>query len=117
MKSNVVERICKLPHDFKTNKDKSIFQLLKESGYFEQRNFIRKGEIIEYLDNCPELLNDWELYSLDKRTGSGWYLLDNESNWTVGYCNSGKLERERIFSSKNEACAVFIINEIEEIAK
>jgi hypothetical protein len=115
MKEDLIRKICELPQNLKTQ-DKSVFQLLKESSYFEKRQSVEKSEIIEFLDNHPELLDDWELYSEDKRASSGWHFLSEGENWTVGYLNFGKQDKAKIFSSRIEACAVFIINEIEEIA-
>lgn len=46
MKENLFRGGCELPHNFKTQ-NKSMFQLFKESGYFEQRNSI-KTELVEF---------------------------------------------------------------------
>ncbi len=115
--SDVISKICSLPRDFNSNHDKSILQILKESGYIGHEDSIAKDDIKGYLISHPDLIEDWEIYSLNKRTSTGWYLVHGDSSWTVGFLNIGGREKEEHFSSEFEACAIFIINELTEIEK
>ncbi len=94
-----------------------MIQLLKESGYLGCKNGVEKDVVIKFLENHPDLIKEWLIYSLDKRTSIGWYLLCEDSVWTVGYLNHGGREKEHKFISGFEACAIFIINEIKQLAK
>jgi len=115
--SDVISKVCLIPRDFKVSGNRSMIQLLQESGYLGCKNGVVKDEVIKFLENHPDLIEDWQIYSLDKRTSTGWYLLYEDSVWTVGYLNDGGREKEHKFVSGFEACAVFIINEIKQLAK
>ncbi len=115
--SDLVSRICSLPRDFSISRNKSIIQLLKEAGYFGHEDSVTKDNIMEFLVSNPGLIEDWETYSLNKRTSTGWYLLHNKLYWTVGFFNVGGKEKEEHFSSGLAACAIFIVNELAELAK
>jgi hypothetical protein len=115
--SDVISTICSMPRDFKVSRKKSMIQLLKESGYLEHEHDVAKEDVMRFLISHPDLIDDWELYSLDQRTSTGWYLLHEDPVWIVGYLNSGKREKESRVTSGFEACAVFIINDLERFAK
>jgi hypothetical protein len=115
--SDVISKVCSMPRDFKVSRNKSMIQLLKKSGYLEHKNDVVKDEVIKFLKNHSDLVEDWQIYSLDKRTSTGWYLLHEDSVWTVGYLNIGGREKEYKFTTGFEACAVFIIYELEQLAK
>ena len=111
-----ISKICSMANDFKTSGNKSMIQLLKESGYKDHEKHIARHEIQKFLEIHPALIDSWEGYSLDKRCSSGWYLVHENSEWIVGYYKSGGKENEQTFQSGFEACAVFILNELERIA-
>ncbi|MRR29366.1 hypothetical protein EG834_03310 [bacterium] len=118
---DVISNICLMPTDFRTNGKKSMIQLLKESGYLGHENAITKDDIKRFLTDHPDLIESWETYSSDKRVSEGWYLLHEESVWIVGYetaiTKPGGREKKRYsFSSASEACAVFIVNELRQMA-
>jgi hypothetical protein len=109
-------RLCNLPREFRRVRTKSIVQLLREYGYFEQHGELTREAIVEVLESDPFLIEDWIGYSADKRTSSGWFLLPNGR---VGY-----LGRERhptnillqpVSNDLPSACAEFIIREVEDI--
>ena len=114
---DVISKVCSMPRDFKNSVSKSMIQLLRESGYLGHEDVVAKDDVVKFLISHPDFIEDWEIYSLDKRTSSGWYLLHDDPAWTVGYLNGGEREKESKFSSGFEACAVFIINELEQLAK
>jgi len=115
---DTVFKVCSMPRNFKASGNKSMIQLLNESGYGEHKNSIAQDDIMRCLVSRSDLVEDWEVYSEDKRTSAGWYLLHEESVWTVGYARSGGgREKEHKYSSGLEACAVFIINELEQLAE
>jgi hypothetical protein len=120
MKMNVILKICSMAHDYKLYKNKNMFQLLKTSGYFEYKDIITKEKVIEEIKNNPRIIGDWALYSDDKRTPSGWYFQQRDTDkWVVGYFDGKniKKENEQIFTSAFEACATFILRETEKLGQ
>ena len=115
--SDALSKVCSMPNDFMTSANKSMVQLLKDSGYMWHKDEVTQDEIIKFLKAHPDHTESWEGYSADKRSSTGWYLLREGNIWTVGYFNIGGKEREQRFNSSFEACAVFILNELEELAK
>jgi hypothetical protein len=115
--SEAVTKVCSMPKDLQVNGKNTMIQLFKESGYLGLEDSVTKDEIMNFLITHPDLIAAWEIYSSNKRTTKGWYLLHEESEWTVGYFNLGRKEKEQKFISGVEACAVFIINELEQLAE
>ena len=115
--SNVVSKICSMPGDFHLLGNKSMIQLLIESGYLNEIQLVTKETILTCLAENPDLILDWENYSADKRVSEGWYFLKSDLDWIVGYAGNSSLEQRLIFSSEFEACAEFILREVSGIAK
>jgi hypothetical protein len=110
----MIKNICQIPIKFKTE-NKSIFDLLKETGYFENPDSVTIELIEEYLNKNQNIIHDWLIYSQDKRTSSGWYIIEKDKSIIVGYLNNGKREKEKEFNDLVKACSVFIVNEINSI--
>ena len=72
MKKNSIAKICELPLDFK-NGNKSSYQLAKDSGFINDNKNNIILDIKEYLQNHISLINNWEIWSKDKRTTEGFY--------------------------------------------
>ena len=106
-----------MPRDFHILGNKSMIQLLVESGYLNETQFVIKETISAYLAENPDLITDWENYSSDKRVSEGWYFLKRDLDWIVGYAGNSSQEQRLIFSSEFEACAEFILREVSGIAK
>jgi hypothetical protein len=116
--SHIVSKVCSIPRDFHICTNKSMVQLLKESGYPGSRDSITKEEIIRALKTNQDFICDWLDYSDGQRISSGWFFqYRNSENWVVGYFNGNYFEKEQVFTSGYEACAVFILTEVERISK
>jgi hypothetical protein len=115
---NIVFEICSMPRDLHIYYNKSMVQLLKESGYFGHEDSVTKEEVMKVLRAYPNFIKDWVDYSDDKRASSGWYLqhLDAEK-WVLGYYSGIRSEKEQVFTSGYEACAAFILMEVASIAQ
>jgi hypothetical protein len=111
---DVVSKICSMSRDYQ---HKSMVQLLKESGYLGNESSVNKSQILDFIGSHPGLMDDWLLYSADKRVKSGWYLLHDNQDWIVGYFNGHFKGNKQIFTSGYEATAVFIMNELGQIVE
>jgi hypothetical protein len=67
-----------------------------------------------YLRDHPDLVEDWELYSVDKRTGRGPYLLAEPARWEVGFYDGG-YQDVREHPDQFTACADFIYREVTSV--
>lgn len=112
--SNIVSKICSLPKNFYEEQNKSPIQLFKESGYRENPYDITKQKLVKHLEENPSLIFEWEKYSSDIRYSPSWYFLKDNSNWVVGYSDESTKEQRIAYSSEFEACAEFILREIEQ---
>jgi len=112
--NNMIKEICQIPIKLKTE-NKSPYDLLKESGYFENSKVLTIEHIMEYLNKNKDTVTEWLDYSLDKRTSSGWYFIEENKKPIVGYLNEGKREQEKEYTDLIQACAIFIFTEIESI--
>lgn len=115
--SNTISKVCSIPRDFHTQQTKSINQLFNESGYLEQPEVVTKEKLIDHLKANPDLIDDWENYSSDKRISQGWYFMKDKSEWIVGYTGTQSQEQIQAFSSSFESCAEFILHELKEFAE
>lgn len=114
----IVNEIATLATKFYKLKNKSMNDLLAETGYFNLFNQISEEKIKHELAKYPESIYYWILWSENKRTDQGWYLsIDNtkDKDYRVGYYRNGNLIKEDFFIDKESACASFIKNEIEDI--
>jgi len=113
--NDTINKIILLPRLFNNLKDVSICELLKETGYFEFYNKITEELIYEKLSQFVECVNEWILYSEDKRTGSGYYIIQEGKYFLIGYFDGKEKLMKKKYTNKIEACAFYIKNEIEEI--
>jgi hypothetical protein len=73
-KSDIAAQIVTLPRRLYRLGNVSIFSLLEATGYFKLHDQISESDIRTALLDCPECVQEWMLYSEDKRTSSGWYV-------------------------------------------
>jgi hypothetical protein len=114
-KTSIIKNIIFLPKQFSTGND-SVYFLLKESGYFELYNQISERDIFEILIQYLECIDQWLIFSSDKRCNSGFYFTQNDSGkYIVGYLSIEGNKKTTEYLDKFEACAAFIKQEVEEI--
>ncbi len=118
MNKKLVLGILNIPRIFfNPNNNKSVYTLLKETGYFLKKNEIDEKAIIDSLEQNSKYIEDWLEWSANKRTDSGWYFKvgENKGN-TIGYLDSEKgITRQKKYSDVKIACAKYIVLEIEGI--
>lgn len=118
MKANDIKSgLILIPRTFHRLGNVTTYDLLKETGYFEMHDQVSKESIHEALAQQPECIDEWMLYSQDKRTSSGWYLKKNdEDTYIVGYfAGKGGEAVQLKFIDRTVACAAFIKRECEDI--
>lgn len=114
-KDALSKKITNLTHEFYGQGNVSIYSLLEGTGYFQGTYQISEDDIIKVLHENPRLAIDWLNWSSDKRVDSGWYFKrDDNERYTVGYFR-GNIHQSSSYSNMLNACAVFILKEIESI--
>jgi hypothetical protein len=113
MNNNTIAKICELPLDFKKG-DKSSFQLTKESGFDDGNKKSVISAIKDYLELHSSLINDWLMWSQDKRTRGGFYLIVDMHN-IVGSIDPKYKRIDKEFETPIDACSEYIYLEISSI--
>ena len=111
--SEQLEAISRIPERLEA---RSIANALVESGYREVRRELSRAELADYLARHPSRIRDWVRYSEEKQTSGGWYLLHPTAEWIVGRLAGPEEERELRFRAGPEACAEFILRELDSVA-
>jgi hypothetical protein len=115
--SDVIFKICSMPSDSHIYTNKSMVKLTKESGYLEYKDFVTKDRIIRTLKENPDFIYDWLGYSEDQRITYGWaFQFWGGDKWTVGLYNTQNQDWERNYTDGYEACATFILIEVDSFA-
>ena len=110
-KDNCIEKVCNLPLDLQVA-DKSSLTLLQESKFADFHNDITKQDIKNYLSIYKNLIENWQIWSEDKRTW-GCYLSISSDKYFVGSLDKdGKENLSKSFTTAEDACAEFILREV-----
>lgn len=113
-KENCLEKICNLPIDFQVS-NKSSVTLLQESKFIEFSNSILKEDIKHYLLLHRNLIDNWKIWSENKRA-LGYYLLINSGKYFIGSLDKNGSENfSKSFNTAEDACAEFILREVNAI--
>jgi hypothetical protein len=111
----IARRVCDIPSEFHRRGDVSVVALVEQSGYDDSNAPSLRQAIEQQLCARPAVIEDWLCYSADKRTSRGWYFQDDPV-LVVAYFESGVgTSRERRFTDRAQACAEFIMRELESI--
>lgn len=117
---DVIAAVVRIPSERKLRRNLSLVQLVAESGFSEHADNIGVAEIRNALLAEPHRVEEWHLYSGDKRTSSGWWLMQYGGEYVVGYHpgvgKRGKESRES-FGDSATACATFIVREVAGISQ
>ncbi|MGI5975808.1 MAG: hypothetical protein ACOX7E_08730 [Paludibacter sp.] len=116
VKEFIIKTIISIPKKLYTERNKSIYDLLKESGYFDCYESIDTKDIFNVLTQIPDNIEYWFRLSEDKRVDSGYFIEKLEHDkYIVGYHQAHIVSNLLEYDDINEACASFISKEIEEI--
>ncbi|MGK2883290.1 MAG: hypothetical protein ACSLE8_00680 [Rhodococcus sp. (in: high G+C Gram-positive bacteria)] len=84
----------------------SLNQALKQARYRELRNTLSVSDLLPVIDKNPQLIEQWIMYSEDKRTDGGWYLSPKAAIGTIA--------GDRIkFRGMQEAVAEYVLRELD----
>jgi len=110
---HTIEKIIHLSYDFRKRGNISSVNLLKESGYLEFFDQITEEEIEEMLKLYPHLVDEWLLWSENKRVIEPvWaFMKFDDGSYLVG----GKENVEINTKDEFKACAAFIKLEAEDL--
>ncbi len=111
--SGQLDSICRIPEALGR---RSLLDLVAETGYRDLRPTLSPADLADHLARHPGLVLEWLRYSQDKRVPGGWYLLRPSAEWVVGRLGGPEHERELRFRSGPEACAEFILRELDSVA-
>jgi hypothetical protein len=115
---DIIVKLIHLPKSFHSS-DLSMYELLKQTGYFDVYNQVSEAGIYDTLVRYPECVDEWIAYSEDKRTSSGWYMKKKKDTlYEVGYIsNTTDGNVATMYVDRIGACAAFIKHELEDIRK
>lgn len=111
MTSVFTQDIGNIPLDIK-RENLSLQKFIE--GYRAAYEQLSIQELVQYLQNKPELIGYWRSWSENKRCSSGWYFDNNGKNFIVGHYPNGDAYH---YSCPAEACANFIIKELGAILR
>jgi hypothetical protein len=113
-KENCLEKICNLPIDFQISNKSSVI-LLQESNFIKYSNIISKQDIMDYLLLHKNLIDNWKIWSENKRS-MGYYLLINSEKYFIGSLDkNGNENFSKSFTTAEDACTEFILREVSAI--
>ena len=98
---------------FRSMGDRSMVDLLAISGYMPDLTPLTRDDLVAVLRGEPTLVDAWLTHSVDKRTPSGWYFSSENASFVVGFSPGGP---RVAFADQTEACAEFVLREIDAIA-
>lgn len=81
----------------------SLRDALSRTRYRELRPSFGELDLLSHLRERPALIKEWLLYSEDKRTDGGWYLLEDG---TIGHVST---RQETRFPSIEQAVAAYVL--------
>lgn len=110
--NEVVERVCRLPGEFYGG-TRSMSQLLEESGVTSCMALLTVSNIKGYFTAYPDLIEQWLLWSANKRVTSGWYFKRDGNNFVVGFYPRGEV---LTLGDAAVACAEFVVREVKALA-
>jgi hypothetical protein len=107
-----LQSICRVPTDGRSALDR----LITATEYREIRPELTRDVLAEYLARHPKLVFDWLRYSEARRGQGEWQLMHPEGRWIVSRLSGSPAEDELRFGSGPEACAEFILRELDSVA-
>ena len=86
----------------------SLREALARTRYRELRPQFGPADLLPIIARQPSFIEQWVLYSEDKRTSGGWYLLENGE---IGRVGDPKARVQ--YGSQEEAVAEYVVRELD----
>lgn len=68
---------------------------------------------MNHLADHLTMIEQWLMYSEDKRTGGGWYFMQAGNEWETGRVGPTGLVDKTKYLSAVEACAAYVLMELD----
>jgi hypothetical protein len=105
-----ISNVLRIGHDTSMRGEGiSLNHALRRADYVNVRKEFEAQDLVPYLRAAPELVEQWWMYSEDKRTSGGWWII-KESREVGGFAFPDMTQR---FDSLEEAVAEFIVRELD----
>ena len=116
--NSIIENIIKIPIEMQENRDSNLLEIFTNSKYCDYYNSITESGIKRYLSINSDHINQWLVYSEDKRTDKGYFIVSKNEEYLVGFCdiysgNTIEIIEAYHKSQIADACAKFIKLELE----
>jgi hypothetical protein len=115
----VVEAVCRIPMDFRSLRNVSAMQLVRQTGYASVRSAISVELIGGCLGAHPDWIEAWLTWSTDNRSSPSWWIkCASPTSCRVGYYDPSHEHQEPPirFDDKVRACAEYVLREVSQIA-
>jgi len=110
------EAVCLVARDTSSRgRGVSLRDALQSANYRRCRPGLTPVNLTQHLSGRPDLIDDWLRYSEDKRTSGGWYIRAIGREWEIGRVALDSAIRR--FSSAPEACAHYVLAELDFCAQ
>jgi hypothetical protein len=110
---DAIEKVIRFPFDYRIRGNMSPIALIKESGYPGLHSKINEEEIAAVLKLHPHMINEWLLWSENKRSNPTWHFMKfDDGSYQVEYSSEGRESEEIITLDEIKACAAFIKREM-----
>jgi len=91
----------------------SVLGLFSETEYLALSEGLGPDEIESALLSCPDCARDWEGFSANKRTDTGWYFQRIENGkYQVGFLDDGKITSTEVYDEEVKGCSSYILHEV-----
>jgi hypothetical protein len=87
----------------------SLREALARADYGRVRKDLNVQELKDVIARQPQLIDEWDLYSADKRTTGGWYL--SAARLEIGQVELPDSVEQ--FNTPEEAVAAYVLRELE----
>jgi hypothetical protein len=115
LSNDQIAEICRFAQDSSSRgAGLSIRDLIQRCQYRDLRDHLTEEQLRQHVAAHPELIDQWSMYSGDKRTSGGWYFLREGGDWVVGRLDGAtKRSDENRYAFPEVACAAYIIKELD----
>jgi hypothetical protein len=114
-KKNCVKAICNFVRVYRTENVCTPIEIYRQTGYSEFHDEITIDDIETEIMRDPNLIQDWIMFSEDKRWTPAWAFQGSGESWTVSFIESnGKSSKKFNYKNGFRACAEMVRNEMEQ---